>query len=326
MRRREFVALLGSATAMWSALASPQQSERVRRIGILSFSGLEEFWVKYVPAFKERLQTLGWTEGSNARYVDMPVEGTDRLQSAAGQLIALSPDVIFVSSNPAVAALMRATRSIPLVFINVSDSVGSGFVTSLAHPGGNVTGFHNFEAAIAGKWLEVLTQLAPGVRRVAVVYDPQIAANVAFLQVAEQLSTQGVRVVAARVHKADEFEQTLTAFAKEPGGGLIVAPNPINSSERERLIGLAARLKLPAIYPFRFYPDRGGLASYGLDRAQQVLEAASYVDRILRGTKPGDLPVQLPTNFEFVINLKTAKALDLAVPQSLLLRADEVIQ
>jgi len=327
MRRREFVVLLGSATAAtWSVLAHPQQGDRVRRVGILGLSGNEEFWREYVPALKERLQTLGWSEGRNVRYINLSVERSDQLQSAAEQLVALSPDVIFVLSNPAVAALTKATRSIPIVFTSVSNSVGSGFVTSLARPGGNVTGFHNFEPDIAAKWLEVLTQLAPGVRRAAFVYDPQIAANVAFFQVLEQIYPQGVKVVAARVHEAGEFEPTLAAIAKEPGGGCMVAPNPINTTERDLLIGLAARLSLPMVYPFRSYPDRGGLASYGFDRTQQVREAASYVDRILRGTKPEDLPVQLPTKFEFVINLKTAKALGLTVPQSLLLRADDVIQ
>jgi len=298
----------------------------VRRIGILSFRSNEEFWGEYVPALKDRLQTLGWKEVRNLRYVGLPVEGTDQLQAAADQLVALSPDVIFASSNPAVAALMKATRSIPVVFTSVSDSVGSGFAASLGHPGGNVTGFHNFEPGIAAKWFELLTQLAPGVRRVAVVCDSQIAANVAFLQVSQHVHPLGVKVVAARVDEAGEFAPTLTAFAKESGGGCIVAPNPINSTGRDLLIGLAARLNLPTIYPFRFYPDGGGLASYGFDRTQQVLEVASYLDRILRGAKPEGLPVQLPTKFEFVINLKTARALGLTVPQSLLLLADDVIQ
>jgi putative ABC transport system substrate-binding protein len=300
----------------------------MRRIGVLiAFSGNDEFWREYIAAFKAKLQALGWTEGRNVRFEGRRVEEPERLRAAADELIALSPDVIFVTTNPAAAVLTKATRTIPIVFASVSDSVGSGFVASIAHPGGNVTGFHNFEPSIAAKWLEVLKQMAPGVRRVAVLYDPQIAANVAFLNVAQQMSlAQGVTVSAARVHDGAEMEPALTSFGKEPNGGLIVAPNPINSLKRDLVIGLAARFKLPAIYPFRFYPDSGGLASYGFDRMQQVREAASYVDRILRGAKPGDLPVQLPTKFEFVINLKTAKSLGLAIPQSLLVRADEVIQ
>jgi putative ABC transport system substrate-binding protein len=298
----------------------------MRVVGFLIPAGSNE-WKAYLATFKARLKELGWTEGVNVRFEQRLDEKNERLAVAAQELIALSPDVIFVTTNPGAAAMIAATRTIPIVFASVSDSVGSGFVASLAHPGGNVTGFHNFEPSIAGKWLELLKQMAPRVRRVAVVYDPQIIANVAFLEIAERLSgSTGVMVSAARVHDAGEMEPAITAFSKESDGGLIVAPNPINGIKRELLIGLAARLNLPAIYPFRFYPDDGGLASYGIDRTEQVREAASYVDRILRGTKPSDLPVQLPTKFEFVINLKTAKALKLNIPQALLLRADTVIE
>jgi putative ABC transport system substrate-binding protein len=209
----------------------------------------------------------------------------------------------------------------------VSDSVGSGFVASLARPGGNVTGFHNFEPALGGKWLEVLKQIAPGVRRVAVVHVPEIAANVAFLHVAEAASASlGMTVTSAGVRDAAAIERVLTAFAREPNGGLIVTPSPLTATRRELIIALAAKLRLPAIYPFRFYSTSGGLVSYGINQMEQVREAASYVDRILRGANPGELPVQLPTKYELVINLKTAKALGLTIPNSLLLLVDEVIR
>ena len=326
MERRRFLEIIAAVAAIPRA-ASAQQDSPVRRVGILvGFAG-NEIALEFIAAFKEHLQTLGWTEGRNIRFDERRVDDPERLPGVADELIARRPDVLFLTTNPVVAVVAKRTRTIPIVFVSVSDSVGSGFVASLAHPGGNVTGFHNFEPGIAGKWLEVLKQMAPNVRRVAVVYDPQIAANAAFLGVAEQIAgSMGVSVSGARVHAAAEMEPALAAFGKEPAGGLVVAPNPINSIKRELLIGLAAKLNLPAIYPFRFYPESGGLASYGFDRMQQVREAASYVDRILRGAKPADLPVQLPTKFEFVINLKTAKALGLTIPQPLLVRADDVIQ
>jgi len=222
---------------------------------------------------------------------------------------------------------MQITHTIPIVFTWVSDSVGSGFVASLAHPGGNITGFHNFEPAIGGKWLEVLKQIAPGVRRVAVLHIPEIAANVAFLPAVKAASTSiGVEMTAAGVRDGGDIERVLTTFAREPNGGLIVTPSPLTATRRELIIALAARLGLPAIYCFRFYTASGGLVSYGIDQLELVRATASYVDRVLRGANPGDLPVQLPTKYELVINLKTAKALGLTIPQSLLLRADEVIQ
>ncbi len=279
-------------------------------------------------AFRQRLQDLGWTDGRNVR-IDYRFTGesTERIRIAAAELVAIGPDVIFVSTNPAVSALMQSTRTIPIVFTWVSDSVGSGFVASLARPGGNVTGFHNFEPALGGKWLEVLKQIAPGVRRAAVVHVPEIAANVSFLHVAEAASTSlGMTVTAAGVRDAADIERVLTAFAREPNGGLIVTPSPLTATRRELIIALGARLGLPAIYPFRFYSTSGGLVSYGINQMEQVREAASYIDRILRGANPGDLPVQLPTKYELVINLRTAKALGLTIPQSLLVRADEVIQ
>ena len=314
---------------MWPVLGRSQPGDRVRRIAILiPFSGNDEFWQGYLVSFKERLQPLGWSEGRNVRFDHRLVaERTEDIRSAADELLALKPDVIFVTTNPAVAIVTKATRTIPIVFASASDSVGSGFVANLAHPGGNVTGFQNYEPSIVGKWIEVLKQMAPGIRRVGIVYDPQIDANVAFVRLAEDLSgSLGLKVVPGRVHEASDVESVLTTFAREPDGGLVVTPNPINTANRTQIIALAASLKLPAIYPFRFFPASGGLASYGFDRMQQVREAASYVDRILRGAKPGDLPVQLPTRYEFVINAKTANALGLSIPQSVLSRADELIQ
>jgi putative ABC transport system substrate-binding protein len=222
---------------------------------------------------------------------------------------------------------MKATRTIPIVFTWVSDSVGSGFVASLASPGANITGFHNFEPAVGGKWLGILKEIAPGVRRVAVVLVPDITANVAFLRVAETASTSlGITVTEAGVRNADDIERVLSEFASEPNGGLIVTPSPLTANRRELIVASAARLSLPAIYPFRFYVASGGLVSYGIDQAELVREAASYVDRILRGANPGELPVQLPSKYQLVINLKTAKAFGLTVPTSMQLLADEVIE
>ena len=329
MKRRKFITLLGSATAIWPLAARAQQSDRVRRIGVLmGFAENDEVWQVYLAAFRQRLQVLGWTDGRNVRFdYRFTGESAERIRVAAKELVAAAPDVIFVSTNPAVSALMQSTRTIPIVFTWVSDSVGSGFVASLAHPGGNVTGFHNFEPVLGGKWLEVLKQIAPRVRRAAVVHVPEIAANVAFLRVAEAASASlGMTATGADVRDAADIERVLTAFAREPNGGLIVTPSPLTATRRDLIIASAARLGLPAIYPFRFYSKDGGLVSYGINQLEQVQEAASYVDRVMRGANPGELPVQLPTKYELVINLRTAKALGLTVPQSLLLRADEEIQ
>ena len=243
------------------------------------------------------------------------------------EIVARAPALIYVWSNPGLAALKQATQSIPIVFVLVSDPVGSGLVANLAHPGGNITGFQNFETAIGGKWLELLKEIAPGVRRVAVVYSQKIAPNVAFLHTAEAASTSmGVTVTAMDPQDLAAIEPRFTSFAQEPNGGLIVTPNPLNSRNTEVISGLAARLRLPAIYPFRLDPVKGGLVSYGFDTVEQQRGAATYVDRILKGAKPADLPVQAPTKYELVINLKTAKGLGLTIPENLLLLADEVIE
>jgi putative ABC transport system substrate-binding protein len=327
MRRREFIAGIGSAAAL-PMVAWAQQSGRVRRIGVLWGVANDEIYQPYLSTFKQRLQDLGWIDGRNVQ-IDyrFPALDAGHIRVAAGELVALTPDVIFVTTNPAVSVLLQETRTIPIVFTLVSDSVGSGFVTSLSHPGGNITGFHNFEPALSGKWLEVLNEVAPEVRRVGFLHVPQIAAHIEFFHVIEAASPSlGVTVTTVGINNSNEIEPALTAFAREPDGGLIVAPSPITTIERKPIIALAARLDLPTIYPFRYFPQNGGLVSYGIDQMEQARGGASYIDRILRGANPGELPVQLPTKYELAINLKTAKALSLTVPPSLLARADEVIE
>jgi putative ABC transport system substrate-binding protein len=332
MKRREFIARFSTALLVpevcWPLMASAQ-SERVRRIGvIMGFSAEDEVWQAYLATFRGRLEELGWTIGRNLK-IDYRFVGdsAERTRVAAEELVGLGPDVIFVSTNPVVTAVLRATHTIPVVFTWVSDSVGSGYVASVAHPGGNITGFHNYEPALGGKWLEVLKEVAPSIRRVGVVHVPEITANVAFIKVAQAASASlGVTVTPAGVRDAADVDGVFSEFAREPNGGLIVTPSPLTATRRDVIIAAAARLKLPAIYTFRFYAASGGLISYGIDQLETVREAASYVDRILRGANPGELPVQLPTKYQLVINLKTAKALGLAVPESFLQRADEVIE
>ena len=306
MRRRDFIAVLSGAAA-WPLVAHAQQAERMRRIGVLmGFDERDEVWQSYLTSLKQRLQELGWIEGRNLRiYYRFAGESTERARNAAEELVALAPDLIFVSTNPVLSAVLKATRSIPVVFTWVSDAMGSGFIASLAHPGGNVTGFHNFEPEFGGKWLQVLKDAAPGVRRVAVLYIPEISAHVAFLRAAEAASTPlGITIVPAVAREAADVDRVLSAFAREPNGGLIVTPSPLTGTRRDVIIGSAARLRLPAIYPFGFYSADGGLLSYGINELELVRGAASYVDRILRGEKPGDLPIQLPSKFQLVINLK----------------------
>ena len=329
MKRREFITLLGGAAAAWPLAARAQKIDRVRRVGvIMGFAQNDEVWQAYLATFRQGLQELGWTDGRNIRFdYRFTGESAERMRIVAEEMVALAPDVIFVSTNSVVSATLKATRSIPVVFTWVSDPVGSGFVPNLAHPGGNVTGFHNFEPAIGGKWLDLLRQIAPGLRRVAVLHVPDIVPNVAFLRVVEAAAPAfGITVTAAEARNAADIERVLPAFAQDGGGGLIVTPSALTATRRDLIIALAARLGLPAIYSFRFYAASGGLMSYGIDQLELVRAAASYVDRILRGTSPGELPVQLPTKFELVINLKTAKALGLTVPNSLQLLADEVIE
>jgi putative tryptophan/tyrosine transport system substrate-binding protein len=301
----------------------------VRRIAvIMGFAEDDEVWQTYLATFRQRLHEFGWTEGQNIQFnYRFTGESTEHMRIAAKEMVALAPDVIFVTTNPVVSAVKEVTRTIPIVFTWVSDSVGSGYVSSFAHPGGNITGFHNYEPALGAKWMGILKEIAPAVRQVGFVHVPEIAANVAFMQVGEASSGQlGMRVSGAGVRNAADIERVLTEFAQEPNGGLIVTPSPLTATRRALIIDLAARLRLPTIYSFRFYTASGGLISYGIDQTELVREAASYVDRILRGAKPGDLPVQLPTKYQLVINAKTANALGLTIPNSMQLLADEVIE
>ena len=327
MHRRGFITILGGAAAAWP-LAARAEKNGVRRVGvIMGFAENDEVWQSYLASFRQGLQELGWTDGRNIRFdYRFTGDSEERMRAMAEEVVSLTPDVILVSTNSVVSATLKATRSIPIVFTWVSDPVGSGFVANLPRPGGSITGFHNFEPAIGGKWLAFLKQIAPDLRRVAVVHVPEVVPNVAFLHVIEAAAPSlGLSVTAAEVRNAGDIERVLSAFGQE-GGGLIVTPSALTATQRDLIIALAARHRLPAIYSFAFYAESGGLMSYGVNQLELVRAAASYVDRILRGTSPGDLPVQLPLRYELVINLKTAAALGLAVPNSLQLLADGVIE
>jgi putative tryptophan/tyrosine transport system substrate-binding protein len=309
-------------------VARAQKIEGVRRVGvIMGFSEDDQVWQTYLATFRKGLQALGWTDGRNIRFdYRFTGDSEERMLGMAEEIVALAPDVILVSTNSVVSARLKSTQSIPIVFTWVSDPVGSGFVTNLPRPGGNVTGFHNFEPAIAGKWLALLKQIQPELQRVAVVHVPEIVPNVAFLHVVEAAAPSlAITVTAAEVRNTSDIARVLSAFAQE-GGALIVTPSALTATRRDLIFTLAARYRLPAIYSFGFYAASGGLMSYGINQLELVRSAASYVDQILRGTSPGNLPVQLPLKYELVINLKTAAALNLAVPTTLQLLADEVIE
>ena len=325
--RRGFVTLLGAA-AMLPFAALAQKGDGVKRVGvIMGFADNDEVWQAFLATFRRALQDLGWADGRNIRFdYRFTGESEERMRLMAEEIVELAPDVILASTNSVVSATLNATHSIPIVFTWVSDPVRSGFVPNLPHPGDKITGFHNFEPAIGGKWLAYLTQIAPGLRRVAVLHVPEIAPNVAFLRVIEAAAPQmGIAVSPAEIRNAADIERVLSDFGQQ-GGGLVVTPSALTATRRDLIIALAARLRLPAIYSFSFYAESGGLMSYGINQLELVRSAASYVDRILRGTSPGDLPVQLPLRYELVINLKTAAALGLAVPNSLQLLADGVIE
>jgi putative tryptophan/tyrosine transport system substrate-binding protein len=330
VRRRDFICLLGGLSAFPLA-ARGQQLERARRIGVLApFDNADPEGQHLLGAFKQRLVNLGWIDGRNV-LIDYRFAGgsAESIRIVARELVATTPDVIFAASNVSVAPLQQATTTIPIVFANASDPVGSGFVGSLARPGGNVTGFQGFEPAIGGKWLELLTEIAPKVRRVAVILNPNVAANVAFLHAAETAAaSSGLTVTAAGVRDAADIERILTAFAQEPDGGVIVTPSPLtNTADKSKLIiSLAEQLHLPTIYPYRVSAANSGLISYEYDHIAQWQGSASDVDRILRGAKPSELPVQAPTKYELVINLKTAKALGLIISREMQQRADGVIE
>lgn len=330
MRRRQFITLIGAATVASRLPAHAQQPAQLRRIGVLlPFADENEGPVPQLwPAFKQRLGELGWAEGRNIKFdLRFTTQNSDRIRAGATEIVATAPTLIFVWSNPGLAAVKEVTQTLPVVFALVGDPVGTGLVNSLARPGGNITGFQNFEPATAGKWLELLKEIAPWLRRVGLVYDQNIPANVAFLRVAEAVSSSvGVTITATEVHSAADIERILTEFAQEPNSGLVVAPNPLNSRNNEAIIQLATRLRLPAIFPFRLDAEKGGLMSYAFDTIEQQRGAAGYVDRILKGEKPADLPVQAPTKYQLVINLKTAKVLGLEVPPRLQQLADDIIE
>ncbi len=330
MRRREFIVVAGAAIVAPRA-SRAQQAERVRVIGYLTpATGSPEnlLGVLETRALVEGLRQLGWFDSRNVTIEHrFSGGGRERIRANAKELVALNPDVILSVGGPPLAALLDETRSIPIVFTHVSDPIGSGFVASLARPGGNVTGFAAQEGAIAGKWLELLKEVAPQVTRALVIMEadsrPQLLLSNAAAAAAPML---GVALITAGVREISDYEREMAAFAREPGGGLIVLPNVIANNNQERIHALAAQHRLPAVYSYPIYARTGGLISYGSDPVAEFHEAVRYIDRILRGEKPGDLPVQLPTKFLLVVNLKTAKALGLTVPQSILARADEVIE
>jgi len=327
--RREFIMLLGGATAMWPLAARAQQSKRLRRVGVLMPYAANDPQVQTRnAAFLQGLQQLGWTVGNNVQIDYRWSAGNeDDTRKYAAELVALAPDVIFASGSAAVGPLRRATRTVPIVFAATPDPVGAGFVESLARPGGNITGFTPYEYGIGAKWLEVLKEIAPSVARVAVIRDPTITAGIGLWGAIQSVSPSfGVELRPVDVGDAGEIERALAAFAGSPNGGLILTGSALAIVHRDLIIALAARYQLPAVYYERYFAAAGGLISYGYDTVEAYRLAAGYVDRILKGEKPADLPVQAPTKYELVINLKTAKALGLTVPETLLARADEVIE
>ena len=330
MKRREFITLLGGAAAAWPLTASAQQPERMRRIGVLmAYAESDPEVQTWIAAFRKGLRELGWVEGQNIqiefRWATTDVE---RMQQFTKELVELRPDVILSSGTPTTRLLMQQTRSVPIIFANLVDPVGSGFVTSLARPGGNVTGFVNLEASISGKYLELLKEIAPRVARVAIIFNPATApySEIYLGPFKAAAASLGVEPTVAPVRDMAELETVIAAQAHEPNGGLIAMPDGFNNAYRVEIASLAARYRLPAIYPTRPAAVAGGLMSYGNDVGDNYQRAATYVDRILKGEKPSDLPVQFPVKFELVINLKTAKALGLDVPSFLQQRADEVIE
>jgi putative tryptophan/tyrosine transport system substrate-binding protein len=331
MKRREFITLLGGAAAVaWPLAARAQQPDRVRRIGVLMASAADDSESQArIAAFLQGLQQLGWADGRNMR-IDTRWATTDAddIRRHAAELAALAPDVLVAATGTVTAApLLQATRTVPIVFVQVIDPVGAGFVVSLARPGGNATGFTIYEYGMSGKWLELLKEIAPRMARAAVLRDPAIASGIGQFAAAQAVAPSlGVELSPVDVRDAGEIEHAVTAFARSSNGGLIVTASALATRHRDLIIALAARHRLPAVYSYRYMVAAGGLVSYGPDSIDQYRRAAGYVDRILKGEKPADLPVQAPTKYELVINLKTAKALGLDIPTTVLSRADEVIE
>jgi len=329
MRRREFIAGLSGAV-VWPVLARAQQRDRVRRIGVvMAYAESDPNAQMLAAAFRDEMQRLGWFEGNNLQ-IDFRYAADDqaRIRAQAIELLGKSPDLMVSNSNVVTAILQSEVRTIPLVFVSVSDPEGSGFVTNLARPTGNVTGFANFQPSMGGKWLEMLREIAPTTNRVGLMLHPE-PPNVGYWKSAEAAAPSlNIKLIALEVNNREEIEGALATFdgAGDPLSGLIVAPNVVAFANSNLIVSLAARYRLPAIYPFAFYAKEGGLISYGFDAADQFRQGAIYADKILRGATPADLPVQHPTKFQIVINLKTAKTLGFDIPPSLLARADEVIE
>jgi putative ABC transport system substrate-binding protein len=328
MRRREFVALVGGTVAAWPLAARTQQPDRVRRVGVLTGTADGPDSQTRLAVILQVLQQLGWTDGRNVRFdIRWGAGDADKIRKYAAELVALAPDVILAAGSSTMGPMLQATRSVPIVFVNVADPVGSGFVSSLARPGGNATGFMSFEYSLSGKWLELLKQIAPGVTRAAVLWDPAITAGIGQFAIIQSVAPSlAMEVIPVNLRDAGKIERAVTAFALSSNSGLVVTGSALSAFHRDLIVALAARHKLPAVYPNRLYVNRGGLISYGANFIDQYRRAAGYVDRILKGEKPADLPVQAPTRYELVINLKTAKALGVTVPPTVLARADEVIE
>ena len=330
MQRREFIATLGSAAA-WPLAVRAQQSERMRRIGVLLAGGLDADDLDMqarIGAFEDGLKQLGWINGQNVRIdVRAGAGDVDRIRGYVDELVALAPDVILTTGAAGVAPLLKATRTVPIVFTNVVDPVGAGFVDNLARPGGNATGFVNFEYGLSAKWVELLKEIAPRVTRMAVIRDPNISAGTGqFGAIQGAASSLGLELIAVNPREASDIERAIAAFARTSNGGLITTGSALATIHRDLIIGLAAKHKLPAVYYRRVFPASGGLISYGPDIIDPSRRAAGYVDRILKGEKPAELPVQAPSKYELVVNLKTAKALGLTIPPAVLARADDVIE
>ena len=329
MKRREFLGVLGGA-ASWPLGARAQQSDRVRRIGVLmGYAESDAEGQAYVAIFREGLQKLGWAEGHNFRIdIRWATSDPEAVQRLAKELVALQPDLILSPTTPTTAALLQQTRTIPIIFAIVSDPVGSGFVASFAKPGGNVTGFIILEPTLAGKWLELLKEIAPRIARVALLFNPATAPYAEYYlnPFKAAAASFAVEAIVVPVHDMSELKSAVGVQAREPNGALIVIPDSFMTTHRAEITSLAARHRLPAVYPFRHYTEIGGLLSYGNDQRDNFRRAATYADRILKGEKPSELPIQAPVKFELVINLKTAKTLGLTVPPTLLSRADAVIE
>jgi putative tryptophan/tyrosine transport system substrate-binding protein len=327
-KRREFITLLGGAAATWPLAARAQQRERMRSVGVLlNLAADDPMGQARVAAFVQGLEAAGWSDGRNVR-IDTRWAAADpgNYRKYAAELIALGPDVILAATTAAVVQLQQASRTVPIVFVGAIDPVGSGLITSMARPGGNVTGFVIFEYALAAKWLELLKEIAPGVKRAAVLRDATVASGIGQFAAIQAAGSVGMELSAIDLRNAGEIERAIADFAQRPNGGLIVTASQFGTNHPGPLAALAARHRLPAVYNDRLFVTAGGLISYGADYLDQCRRAAGHVDRILKGEKPADLPVQAPTKYELVINLKTAKALGLEVPPTLLARADEVIE